>query len=181
MSVLPCRCVAWPRGMTCNLRAVICVPIEILWKVQIDLRKKLALGAIFSLTAFVIAVAIARAAVVTSLGGLAIDMPLIAFLGGLEVTVGSSCAEFQISLQAFFQTDHETTAVVIACLVSFRALFTRPDRKFRPLHGNHHQGEMKPLKYITPTRENVSGQTPKISNMTPNQENNSRQTVNTMV
>ena len=78
--------------LTSDFLQVILVPTNILWTVQISLRKKLALAGIFSLTVFIIAAAIARAVAITSYG-LAIDMPLIVFCGGLESTIGLSCTD----------------------------------------------------------------------------------------
>ena len=65
---------------------VILVSTNILWKVQIEIRKKIALIGICSLTVFIIAVAIIRVAVATA--GQNLDLTWLLFWGGIEVTVG---------------------------------------------------------------------------------------------
>ncbi|KAF7502074.1 hypothetical protein GJ744_007427 [Endocarpon pusillum] len=112
---------------------IILVPTNILWAVRISLRKKLALAGIFSLTIFIIAAAIARAVAVTSYG-LDIDPPLIVFCGGLESTI----------------------AVIVACIASFRTLFTRPDRAFTPLNASPGNLEARPPKYVGGDQEDIS-------------------------
>ena len=65
---------------------VILVSTNILWKVQIEMRKKIALIGICSLTAFIITVAIIRVTVATA--GQTMDLIWLLFWGGIEVTVG---------------------------------------------------------------------------------------------
>lgn len=67
---------------------VILLSTNILWTVRISLRKKLALAAIFSLTFFIITVAIIRVSVVTD--GQSIDFTWLLFWGGIEKSVGLS-------------------------------------------------------------------------------------------
>ena len=81
------------------------LPLLLLTKAQIDLRRKLALTALFSLTFVTIAFSIARAAVVINSPGVA-DGSLISLWSSLEHTV----------------------AIIIACLVSYRTWFTRNGR-----------------------------------------------------
>lgn len=103
------------------------LPLTLLWKLQIDLRRKLGIGALFSLTFFTMAVSIARCAVVTRAAGIP-DKSMITLWSQLEHTV----------------------AITIACLVSYRAWFTRtrpqrindgPNVQCRGI-GPHHSNEM---------------------------------------
>lgn len=70
--------------MTDCSRKVILLSTNILWKVQLDWRKKLALLGICSLTIFVIAVAITRVIVVTT----RMDITLVLLWGAVELSVG---------------------------------------------------------------------------------------------
>lgn len=65
-------------------RKVILLSTNILWKVQLDWRKKLALLGICSLTIFVIAVTITRVIVVTT----RMDITLVLLWGAVELSVG---------------------------------------------------------------------------------------------
>lgn len=48
----------------------------------------------------------------------------------------------------------DITAVIVVCLASFRTLFSRPDRPFRPLQGNRNDLEVRPLKqYVRANRQ----------------------------
>ena len=85
-----------------------CLPVTLLWKAKIDLRRKIGIGALFSLTFFTIVVAIIRAAIVINASGQP-DDSLIAFWSKLEHTV----------------------AIIIASSISFRAWFTRRNRPGR--------------------------------------------------
>ncbi|KAH6669839.1 hypothetical protein B0J14DRAFT_486176 [Halenospora varia] len=73
---------------------------NLLWRIRINWRRKVALAGIFSLTAFVIAVAIARVIVATSSERL--DFTFILLWGAVELSV----------------------SIIVACLASFRTLYT---------------------------------------------------------
>ncbi|CAF9936601.1 MAG: hypothetical protein HETSPECPRED_010382 [Heterodermia speciosa] len=83
---------------------IILVSTNILWNLQISMQKKLALAGIFSLTLFIICVSIARVVIATS--GAQIDLTWVLFWGGIEASV----------------------AIIVACLASFRTLYTRSER-----------------------------------------------------
>ena len=68
---------------------VISVPVSLLWNVQIPLRKKLALGGIFSLSVFVMVASIVRA-VVTSTPSFGVDMSWLYLWTSVEMSVGRS-------------------------------------------------------------------------------------------
>ncbi|CAF9934782.1 MAG: hypothetical protein ALECFALPRED_006087 [Alectoria fallacina] len=80
---------------------------NLLWNASIEVRKKLALTGIFSLTIFIIGVAIIRVVLTTSGSGL--DLTWFLLWSGLEMTV----------------------AILVACLASFRILYTSSDRSRR--------------------------------------------------
>ncbi|MCJ1246637.1 hypothetical protein MMC30_003846 [Trapelia coarctata] len=80
---------------------ILILPINLLWKVKISLRQKLTLGAILSLTVFIIAVAIARIILVLDVAS-HLDVTWLNTLSVVEQGV----------------------AILVACLVSYRALFT---------------------------------------------------------
>ncbi len=68
---------------------VMLIPINLLRGVQIDLRQKLAVAGIFSLTLFIIAVAIMRVTL-NSTNKSTLDLSLINLWAVLEMTVGAS-------------------------------------------------------------------------------------------
>ncbi|PSR75188.1 hypothetical protein BD289DRAFT_448016 [Coniella lustricola] len=85
---------------------IIAFPIWILWGVRITTRKKVALGAIFSLVGLTIVATILRGAILTSVfeqsaAGSTINIPWIWFWFHIELCI----------------------SVIVACLVSFRSLF----------------------------------------------------------
>ncbi|KAF4618987.1 hypothetical protein G7Y89_g14861 [Cudoniella acicularis] len=84
--------------------AILSIPMRMLWKVRIRLRQKLALGAIFCLVMITISVAIIRFAVV------------------------SRTVQPEQSWLYFWNTVETTIAIIIACLASFRALFTKQEK-----------------------------------------------------
>lgn len=59
----------------------------LLWNASIEVRKKLALTGIFSLTIFIISVSIVR--VVLTTGGPKLDLTWLLLWSGLEITVGT--------------------------------------------------------------------------------------------
>lgn len=84
--------------------AILSIPIRMLWKVRMGIRRKLALGGIFCLVMITMAVAIVRFAVVYG------------------------HAQPEESWLYFWNTVENTIAIIIACLASFRALFKREER-----------------------------------------------------
>ncbi|MCJ1431731.1 hypothetical protein MMC27_001086 [Xylographa pallens] len=107
--------------------SIILVSTNILWNIQINLRKKLALVGICSLTVFVIFVAIIR--VVVSTKDDALDLTWLILWGGVESSVGQSFIPvlstgdpLREGANCFLHT-----AIIIACLASFRALYTRSE------------------------------------------------------
>lgn len=103
---------------------IILVPLNMLWRVQISLRRKLGLAGIFSLTVFIMIIAIIRVTVMYGHRAQA-DGTWLWTWSSIEVTV----------------------AIIVACLASFRALFIQQDRSQRipevkgvsdrtKLHGN---------------------------------------------
>ena len=89
--------IRWQRAFRVLIwTTVILVSTNLLWKIQISLRKKLALAAICSLTAFIICVTIVR--VVVSLAGPYLDHLKLIFWGNLELSVGRSTPVFDTSI-----------------------------------------------------------------------------------
>ncbi|KAL1841245.1 hypothetical protein VTJ49DRAFT_7313 [Mycothermus thermophilus] len=89
---------------------ILCLPIAILWRVRLTLRKKLLLGAIFSLTLLTVAVTIIRGTIHTG-----------------KVSEDGSQTQ-NIAWTWFWLSIQFITAYIIACLVSFRMLFVHNER-----------------------------------------------------
>ncbi|KAF2274028.1 uncharacterized protein EI97DRAFT_382156, partial [Westerdykella ornata] len=83
--------------------AILVIPFTILWQVRLSMRRKLALGSLFAITLFVILCAILRMTVVEH----------SAINGQMDVTW----------LYLWYKIELDT-AIVVASLASFRALFT---------------------------------------------------------
>ncbi|KAH7082813.1 hypothetical protein BKA63DRAFT_598912 [Paraphoma chrysanthemicola] len=82
---------------------ILIIPFTILWQVRLDVRRKLALGALFALTVLIIVCAISRTIVVTeTASGPYLDVTWLYLWYKVELDL----------------------AIVVACLASFRALFT---------------------------------------------------------
>ncbi|KAK0508281.1 hypothetical protein JMJ35_009365 [Cladonia borealis] len=92
---------------------IIIVSTNILWKVQISTRKKLALAGICSLTAVIICISAIRISLGSSGGRL--DDAIYISLGGVEIAI----------------------AIIVACLASFRALYTHNARLNHSIHVRH--------------------------------------------
>ncbi|MCJ1307638.1 hypothetical protein MMC25_001285 [Agyrium rufum] len=92
---------------------ILSFPLNILWKVKISRKKKLALAGICSLTVFVIAFAIARIAISTQNESIAAAMPRLVYWGSIEVTI----------------------AMIVACLASFRTLYVSATERTVHTHG----------------------------------------------
>lgn len=65
---------------------VILVPVNLLWSVRLSLRKKLALGSIFSITVFIMVFAVIRVVVVSSYSSMP-DMSWLYMWSSIEQTV----------------------------------------------------------------------------------------------
>ncbi|KAL9594377.1 MAG: hypothetical protein Q9219_007071 [cf. Caloplaca sp. 3 TL-2023] len=92
------------------VQTVIVVPVNMLWKVKISLRQKLALGGIFSITVVIMVFAIIRVVVVSNFS--------------------------QTPDQTWLYMWSSVEQTVFACLASFRALFTKSKRP-TPAHHGH--------------------------------------------
>ena len=90
------------------------------------MQKKLALAGIFSLTLFIICVSIARVVIATS--GPQIDVTWVLLWGGIEASVGKSCFFNSCARSEGFLVIDSLTAIIVACLASFRTLYTRSER-----------------------------------------------------
>ena len=74
-----------------NILVVIVISTNILWKVQISTRKKLALAGICSLTAIIICISAIRISLGSSGGGF--DDASYILLGGVEIAIGKRLLE----------------------------------------------------------------------------------------
>ncbi|KAK4206356.1 hypothetical protein QBC37DRAFT_300964 [Rhypophila decipiens] len=102
--------------LTCSLDAftdvlILCFPISILWGVRVPMRKKIILGCVFSLTIFTVIVTIIRGTIQN--GRIASDFTQSQNIGWVW----------------FWMVIELVTAYLIACLVSFRILFVRYEKK----------------------------------------------------
>lgn len=93
-----------------------------LLKVRINMRQKLALVAIFSLVVITMVIAIVR---VAALGSFTVqyEQPWLFMWSGIENTVGM----LQSLLRSLILTATALKAIIIACLASYRSLFTRQE------------------------------------------------------
>ncbi|KAM4060202.1 hypothetical protein HRG_002192 [Hirsutella rhossiliensis] len=93
---------------------IIGFPIFILWGVRISLGRKIALAGIFALVAFTIIVTIIRGSI----------------FGGVYQSIDEhNLKAMNVSWIWFWFAIEFNVSYIIACLVSFRALFTQRDRK----------------------------------------------------
>lgn len=90
---------------------IIGFPVWILWGVRISLRKKLALGAIFSLVGFTIVATVLRGALLSEV-----------------FTATTAGKTFNIPWVWFWFHIEFCTAFIVACLVSFRSLFVHREQ-----------------------------------------------------
>ncbi|CAG8975094.1 hypothetical protein HYALB_00008934 [Hymenoscyphus albidus] len=90
---------------------IISMPISMLWRVRMTIKRKLQLGGIFCLVILTIVVAIVRIAIVSSAAG--------------------SNANKQVEVTSHFIWHHieASVAVLVACLASFRTLFAAKERE----------------------------------------------------
>ncbi|KAF2142290.1 uncharacterized protein K452DRAFT_358129 [Aplosporella prunicola CBS 121167] len=93
---------------------IICFPIVIFWKVRISLKKKIILSGIFSLVSFTIAVTIVRGSI----------------FGGVYKTINENKRmDMNVTWVWFWFYIEYSVSFIIACLVSFRALFARREKR----------------------------------------------------
>ncbi|KAF2832686.1 hypothetical protein CC86DRAFT_401435 [Ophiobolus disseminans] len=104
--------------------AILTIPFTILWQVRLDFRRKFGLGALFALTVSIILCVITRTIIV--------QMTAV----GPYVDIMSVYLWYKIELD---------TAIIVACLASYRALFTT-QRPHRPLLYSSHGSSAKPLR-----------------------------------
>lgn len=105
---------------------VVVLPINLLWTVQIHLRKKIALGCIFSLSVFIMVASIVRMAVYNASG--TNDTSWLCSWSAIEMAIGS------VNLLNPTIPSLILTAIIVACLASFRALFTSTAKSQRLSH-----------------------------------------------
>ncbi|KAI1802491.1 hypothetical protein F4811DRAFT_391072 [Daldinia bambusicola] len=84
---------------------ILCIPISIVWKVQLTARKKLVLSIVFSLTLITVALTITRGAF---------------FIEAYHDTTGKV---FNTTWFWFWYSMELVTSILIACIVSFRTIF----------------------------------------------------------
>jgi hypothetical protein len=107
---------------------VLIIPFTILWQVRLDMRRKLALGALFALTLLIIVCAITRTVVVTNTAiGPYIDITWLYLWYKIELDLGMCSSQ-----NCFEQSPYRILAIVVACLASFRALFTSQKNRQLP-------------------------------------------------
>ncbi|KAG8533599.1 uncharacterized protein KY384_001339 [Bacidia gigantensis] len=94
---------------------VMAVPINIFWMVQINLRQKVAIASVFLITIIIVIFAIIRVTLINS-ASYQIDMSWLHLWTSIEQTI----------------------SIIVACLVSFRALFTKSGHRLRAMK---HSGE----------------------------------------
>ncbi|MCJ1357604.1 MAG: hypothetical protein MMC33_007600 [Icmadophila ericetorum] len=103
---------------------IIWIPTNILWSVKIDIRKKLALVGICWLILFIIAFSITRISKLQN--GQLPDQTWLFFWSGLELATGKILLPPAIIISPL--TRFCCKAIIVACLTSFRALYTKSER-----------------------------------------------------
>lgn len=113
---------------------VILVPVNLLWRVRLSIRKKLALGGIFSITVVIIAFAIIRLIAVTTYS-LEPDESWLHMWSSIEQAVCTlSTAISVLEVRKTITGNHEPSwhsmsqiAIMVACLASFPSLFKKSE------------------------------------------------------
>ena len=112
---------------------VMVIPFSLLWRVSLPLRKVLALGGIFSLSVLIIVASISRVALISS----------TKFADESWYYVGSAVEMATGNLLPWSSrlvlADSQALAIIVACLSSYRALFTSSTKSqhHRRLHSYH--------------------------------------------
>jgi hypothetical protein len=121
--------VSEPSCESANTFTVMIIPIRMLWGVQMKWRRKLALAGIFSLVIITISTSIIRASVVSSEAPRVIDTSWLYMWSAIEISVG----KLDICLcNMNFSDNFVYLAIVVACLASFRNLFSRQTSRQNP-------------------------------------------------
>lgn len=125
------------------------IPITLLWKVQMKWRRKVALAGIFSLVIITMIFAMVRTIVAVT--SLARQLNIwVNMWSAVEADVGKQNHAF-VRLHINFSSNVVYLAIIVACLASFRNLFSRENARRHP----------KPV--ISPNRSNLflRGSTPR--------------------
>ncbi|MCJ1467454.1 hypothetical protein MMC07_006079 [Pseudocyphellaria aurata] len=113
-----------------NSSTVMLIPITMLWGLQMKWRRKFALAGIFSLVVITMTFAVIRIAVITSSETYyVIDSSWLYMWSAIEVYVGQ-----WTRYPSFIDIINNTVplAIIVACLASFRNLFSRGNPQHRP-------------------------------------------------
>lgn len=108
------------------------VPVNLLWKVRLSIRKKLALGGIFSVTVIIMVFAIVRVIVISSYSPQP-DQSWLYMWSSVEQAVCKSILSQLLETAPVDDGEpgsHSTihTAIMVACLASFPSLFGNSER-----------------------------------------------------
>lgn len=112
-----------------NTSTVMLIPITMLWGVQMKRGRKAALAGIFSLVVITMIFAIVRTAVVGSVATHLPDSSWLYMWSAIETSVGK-----QIMHLCYADSSSNTgcVAIIVACLASFRNLFSRENSRSQP-------------------------------------------------
>lgn len=131
--------------MPAETRLVITIPVLLLWNSRISWKKKLLLMSIFSLTVIVIIISIVRISLIISSANRG-DISWLYLWSNIEVVICmfSHLCTLMLSLSL---TLEPFTAIIVACLASFRQLYVKSDKpgriqagSYQPLWGNSFGG-----------------------------------------
>ncbi|KAK3693423.1 hypothetical protein B0T22DRAFT_40136 [Podospora appendiculata] len=107
---------------------IVCFPVSILWRIRISIRKKVMLSGIFGLVAFTMAVTIVRGSI---------------FGGTFKTIDENNFRAMNVTWIWFWFSVEFTVSFIIACLVSFRALFTQKEHAQDDLEARQYQERKK--------------------------------------
>ena len=146
---------------------VMIIPATLIWKARLPMRKKFAIGGIFCLTVFVMAASLSRNANAFSVQ--AADPSWVNMASAIEMTTGMAYASYVLEMKESIDNPDEL-AIIVACIGSFRALFTSRKSSHGQRHGpskmrtNSKQYDLQHLVARTPASifdgpaDNASGQ-----------------------
>jgi hypothetical protein len=97
---------------------ILSIPLSVLWGVHISRTRKVALGAIFSLTIITMTIAIIRAALVTTATTADLDTPWVVLWSFIEQCIGKR------RHLILLKPTNGQPAVMVGCLAFFKTLFT---------------------------------------------------------
>ena len=112
-------CTLPPYALYLIVLLVIALSTNILWRVQINLRTKLALFGLCSLTAIVITLSLVRV-VISRQSGL-VDFISLILWAAIELSVGMSFLHISVDVRCV--TKNVLIAIILACLAAFRNLY----------------------------------------------------------